>query len=101
MKLSDLHTLARALGPALKDALLERDRRLVLHEQRLMAAERRLAALESREYQGVWSAEQAYAKGAMVTQGGSLWHSNAAENRTKPGESEQWTLCVKKGRDAR
>jgi hypothetical protein len=37
----------------------------------------------------------------MVTQAGSLWHSKVHENQAKPGESPNWTLAVKRGRNAR
>ena len=63
--------------------------------------EQRLKDLEAREYQGIWRDDRAYAKGAMVTHAGSIWHSNVTANRTKPGDHEHWTLAVKHGRDLR
>jgi integrin beta 3 len=50
-------------------------------------------------YKGVFQAGQQYARGDTVTWGGSLWHCDDADHG-KPGE-KGWTLCVKKGRDAK
>jgi hypothetical protein len=61
----------------------------------------RIAELEQREYQGVWSAEKAYAKGAMVSRQGSVWHSTVNNNLSTPGQHPHWTLVVKAGRDLR
>jgi len=69
--------------------------------ERLRATEQRVAVLEAREYQGVWDATRAYAKGAMVTRDGSIWCSNVNENRATPGQHPHWTLAVKRGRDSR
>lgn len=52
------------------------------------------------EYKGVYSEKEQYEKGAFVTHGGSVWHCNAPTS-DKPGNSENWTLAVKKGRDMR
>jgi len=52
-------------------------------------------------YRGVFKDGECYEKGDTVTWAGSLWHCNA-ETKDKPGEgSDQWTLAVKKGRDAK
>lgn len=51
-------------------------------------------------YKGVWS-EGDYLSGDTVTWAGSLWHCNKDGTSTKPGDgSGDWTLAVKKGRDA-
>ena len=69
---------------------------------KIEALEAKVAELEQREYQGVWSDTRAYAKGASVTRQGSVWHSNVAENRSKPGEHPTaWTLKCKRGADGR
>lgn len=52
-------------------------------------------------YRGVFTDGTGYEKGDTVTWAGSLWHCNA-ETKDKPGEgSADWTLAVKKGRDAK
>jgi hypothetical protein len=51
-------------------------------------------------YKGIWK-EGFYQQGDTVTWGGSLWHCDA-DTDTKPGDtSKHWTLCAKKGRDAK
>jgi len=68
--------------------------------------EARVAKLESRplvRYHGVWSPDTEYQRGDLVTSGGSMWHCWHT-TRAKPGESDDWQLCVKRGspgKDAR
>jgi hypothetical protein len=50
-------------------------------------------------YKGVWQAGE-YKRGATVTWGGSLWHCNKTTD-TKPGDSADWTLAAKRGRDGK
>lgn len=50
-------------------------------------------------YKGVFKEADVYSKGDVVTWGGSAWHSNVDENKSKPGTNSDWTLTVKKGRD--
>jgi hypothetical protein len=50
-------------------------------------------------YKGIWK-EGTYTKGSTVTTGGSLWHCNR-DTTDKPGTSEAWQLCAKKGTDGR
>ena len=47
---------------------------------------------------GVYVDGQIYVRGDMATFGGSQWHCDA-ETTAKPGESKDWTLVVKRGRD--
>ena len=58
-----------------------------------------ITELKQREYQGVWDNSKAYARHAMVTRRGSVWCSLANENRSTPGESPNWRLAVRAGRD--
>lgn len=51
-------------------------------------------------YQGVYENGKLYARGLLVTWGGSLWLS-LADTKAKPGESPEWRLVVKKGADGR
>lgn len=52
-------------------------------------------------YRDVYRPEKAYARGDVVTFGGSMWHCNAATEE-KPGDgSTAWTLAAKRGRDGR
>lgn len=50
-------------------------------------------------YRGVWSGKT-YEQGDTVSFGGSLWHCEK-QTEAKPGESEDWKLAVKKGRDGK
>lgn len=66
--------------------------------------EQRFAEIQVRTfadvYQGVYENGRNYERGLLATWGGSLWLSQA-ETRSKPGESPDWRLVVKKGADAR
>jgi len=65
--------------------------------------EARVAKLESRpliQYRGIWESGVEYQRGNLVTHNGSMffcWH----DTRAKPGESEDFQLCVKRGRDGK
>lgn len=64
---------------------------------------RRIEELENQQkefrYCGVW-AHGKYHKGNFVTHNGSLWHCDRDTDRV-PGKSNDYTLCVKHGRDGR
>lgn len=70
----------------------------------LAALEARIAALEQRPpqltYTGIWDGSIEYSPGQVVTHSGSMFYCWAL-TRSKPGESNSWQLCVKRGRDAR
>lgn len=55
--------------------------------------------LEQRRYVGVWAVGK-YHEGNMVTHDGSVWHCSR-DTDSKPGQSDAWTLCVKRGRDGK
>lgn len=60
------------------------------------------AELPIQEYKGVYRPEEAYLQHDTATWAGSLWHCNVTGTKAKPGDgSSDWTLAVKKGRDAR
>jgi len=50
---------------------------------------------------GVYRPGTPYERGDAVTHGGSLWIAQKDDPTGKPGESEDWRLAVKKGRDGR
>ncbi len=50
---------------------------------------------------GVFKAEERYLRGNGVTFGGSFWIAQKDMPAGKPGESADWRLAVKKGRDGR
>jgi hypothetical protein len=65
----------------------------------------RIEALEKQaaefKYVGVWRAGENYRKNNFVTHDGSLWVCLADNTEGRPGQSLQWQLAVRKGRDAR
>ena len=52
------------------------------------------------KYCGVWT-DQAYREGDGATFGGSLWLAKKDNPEGKPGQSDDWQLAVKKGRDGK
>ena len=74
-------------------------------ESRVHPLRQKIAELEDRQrefcYRGVW-AVGSYKAGNFVTHDGSLWHCDADNTNSKPGTDESgWTLCCKRGKDAR
>jgi hypothetical protein len=74
-------------------------------ESRVQPLRQRIDELENAQrefcYCGVW-ATGSYKRGNFVTHDGSLWHCDADNTDTKPGtDASAWTLCVKRGKDAR
>lgn len=67
----------------------------------LMKRIEELEALPKLKYVGTWSDGKNYDEGNFVTHQGSLWHCDAKSGGRMPGTSDDWTLCVKHGRDAR
>jgi len=67
--------------------------------------EQRITALESGQrlaYCGVYEPHASYRRGQFVTRNGSLWHCNVDAPKGAPGsDSREWTLAVKRGKDAR
>jgi len=70
-------------------------------QPRLNALEQRIEELERHpfRYVGTWEAG-AYDKGEFASHSGSLWFCHAPTS-SKPGTSDDWQLCVKKGRDGK
>lgn len=52
-------------------------------------------------YKGVYDPKLKYDSGDMVTFGGCLHHANTEAPEGRPGESKDWTLAAKKGRDGK
>lgn len=50
---------------------------------------------------GVYRHDEKHMRGDAVTYGGSLWIAQKDSPDGKPGESDDWRLAVKKGRDGR
>ena len=112
--LTDQHfpALAKAIVPFVKETLaplvarldaLEKKKGLAPLALRNAELEKRIVELEARppplQYQGVWSEEKTYQRGAFVTYQGGLWHCEDTNCGVRPGAgSTSWKLAVKRGR---
>lgn len=52
-------------------------------------------------YRGLWGAGESYLKGQMVSFNGGMWCRQSDGSHGMPGESSDWKLAVKRGRDGR
>lgn len=52
-------------------------------------------------YEGVFKPDHVYERGDMVTWAGAMWHCDVDSTSKKPGENEDWTLAVKRGRNGK
>lgn len=57
--------------------------------------------LPFQKYQGSWQAGRTYVAGDTVSLRGCEWHCNAPMTTSRPGDTSDWTLAVKCGRDGR
>lgn len=89
--------LARAIAPVIRryvaDSMSETTAKL----------EARIVELEGQgvRYCGVFQSAMAYKRGDLVTFDGSMWVALRNVVVEKPGASESWQLCVKRGRDGK
>lgn len=72
-------------------------RPLVKH---IKALEKKVEERGALKYCGTYSLGMNYEKGDAVTYAGSLWVART-DTKTRPGTGQEWTLAVKRGRDAR
>lgn len=52
-------------------------------------------------YRGIYQQGCTYQRGDTTTFGGSLWHAEKSGQLGKPGDSSDWKLAVKRGRDGK
>jgi hypothetical protein len=96
----DPKALGSALGAAVK-ALLDPIRARVSALERLEGRVAELErSLEQRSYKGVYDGAVTYSRHNMVTKNGCMWVA-LKDTYGVPGESQDWQLCVKKGRNGR
>lgn len=98
---AEIESLMKAIAPVLKRYIGDQLEPL---RKRLDALERRADAAEERglEYRGIWQRAAAYRRGDVVTADGSLFVAiKAVGPGEQPGKSEDWQLCVKRGRDGK
>ena len=100
--------LSRELGPIVQ-RLAAVEARPVKESAAILSAEigrleKRLSQVEDRpglRYAGVFEQGHSYVRGDVVTWSGSMWFCNQPTS-DKPGDGQSiWTLCVKRGRDAK
>lgn len=68
--------------------------------QRIAAVEQQSEPNLADAYRGVHTPGNTYARGSLVTHGGSLWLAIEKAEGT-PGASPSWRLIVKRGKDGR
>lgn len=68
-----------------------------LSDGKLLTTQRKVAATV---YRHAWKEGKSYEQGDVVTWGGSTWHANR-DTGAKPGYSDDWTLMVRRGADAK
>jgi len=67
----------------------------------LANGERTLFHIPATIYQGVYKTKTEYRKGDVVTFDGGSWVCRAERTTYTPATSSDWTLAVRKGRDAK
>lgn len=90
----DLREVLKGLAPAIKDYV----------RNEIAPIQKRLTEIETKgvEYRGVYQRAISYQRGALVTHGGSMFCAiKDVTQGVVPGQSNDWQLCVKAGRDAR
>jgi hypothetical protein len=81
---------------AVKTALKQRDATIERLEQRIKTLE----AQPVIKYQGTHDPTRQYNEGDMLTHRGNVWHCNRS-TRATPGESPDFTLAIRAGRDGK
>lgn len=74
-------------------------KRLEAVERDLANAERERRANPTLRYCGTWAGGE-HRPGEFVTDRGSVWHCKAI-TKARPGDSDDWQLAVKRGRDGK
>ncbi len=82
------------------DVEFDGDRTITIKAQRGLNVKTWPLVLPYQRQKGVFVEGQTYVQGDVATFGGSQWHCET-ETIVKPGESKDWTLIVKRGRDGK
>jgi hypothetical protein len=91
--MSNAKELAASMVTAMKEYV---SRVLAPHDSRITALEKR----PSMSYRGIWAEGEQNLPGDVCTHNGSMWHC-WTPTKDRPGTSDAWQLCVKRGRDSR
>jgi hypothetical protein len=96
MKRSDAQMIVRAISRTLKAQLAIRDARIAALEAHVKSLPTGL------NFRGPFKDGDEFTKGDLVVFNGSLWYcGKATAARPNDSQSDAWTLCAKRGRDAR
>lgn len=94
MERKHLESIAKGMAPVIRAYV----------QQAIEPLQRRIAELETREsnlkYVGTWQPSGEYRHGNFCTHDGAMWCATR-DTRSRPGTSDDWQLCVKRGKDAR
>jgi hypothetical protein len=78
-------------------ALKQRDDKIAALEARIVDSEKQAAEFR---YRGVWQPGETYKKNNFITFDGSVWVC-LRETEGKPGQSLDWQLAVRRGKDGK
>jgi hypothetical protein len=97
---ADYERLANALAPVIKEYVAKA---LAPTEDALEAYSRRLIEVEKGgiRYRGIFQRADVYARGDVVTHGGSAWIALNGVEGAVPGQAESWQLMCKRGADGK
>jgi hypothetical protein len=87
----------QGLTEILKAALKQRDDKIEALESRIVQMEKHAAEFR---YRRVWRDGEQYRKNNFCTHDGSIW-VYLRDTEGKPGQSLEWQLAVRKGRDGK
>jgi hypothetical protein len=94
--------LAHAIATAVNEVIAPLRREIIAIKMENAELQGQVKSLQEGglHYRGVYEDGQAYQIGDACTSGGSMWRAQASTT-FKPGQSTDWKLVVRKGRDAR
>jgi hypothetical protein len=100
-------SIGRTMATARMLSAIGRDRRTDLEKslraeiEKLQHRVEQLEARPSVKYAGTWKEKNFFGEGVLVTDNGSMWHAKRPSIGERPGQTDAWTLAVKRGRDGR
>lgn len=93
----DAAAFARDVVAAIKESQQVLQNQIAALEARIMEMEKHVAEIK---YTGVWRDGETYKRGNSCTHDGSIWIA-LRDTEGKPGQSLEWQLAVRKGKDGK